>query len=72
MKKNIVNLIITTIIIAVGGLFIFQFLKYNQFAAFLTGFPITVIGLILFISNLNKIIKHKEMSNNDRNTTSVS
>lgn len=72
MKKNIFNLIISIILIAVGGLFIIQFLKYNQFAAFLTGFPITVIGLILFFSNLNKVIKHKEMSKNDRNNPSIS
>lgn len=72
MKKNIINLIVATILISIGGTFIFQFLKYSQFAAFLTGFPITVIGLILFVANINKIIKSKEMSHNDRNTTSVS
>ena len=72
MKKNIVNLIVAAMIISIGGIFIFQFVKYSQFTAFLTGFPITVIGIILLVSNLNKIIKHKEMSNNDRNTSSVS
>ena len=72
MKKNIINLIVATILISIGGIFMFQFLKYSQFTAFLTGFPITVIGLILFFSNLNRIIKRKEMSHNDRNTTSVS
>jgi len=72
MKKNIINLIVATIIISIGGIFIFQFLKYSQFTAFLTGFPITVIGLILFFSNINKIIKCKEMSRNDGNITRIS
>ena len=72
MKKNIINLIVATIIISIGGIFIFQFLKYSQFTAFLTGFPITVIGLILFFSNINKIIKRKEMSSNDGNITRIS
>lgn len=72
MKKFIITITLYLTLIIIGALFVFQFLKYKQFVAFLTGFPIFVIGLILFISNLNRLIKYKEMSNNDGNNTDIS